>query len=192
MNGFQDGTPYARCPVGNSPDFMPLDNRLSRDILHSLRLHYVLSRSLLDGEGTDEEDRNICFSFYKPKEITRVLERIWESKMGTPSSERIIQDVDLALNALEIVCSTNGAAVKGLDDRNGHRQKMVGEGKSVSWGGAQNKGKGRDCEFTKNMFFHSDLLKLCLKKNTTSVSSSLTQPFFTIIKLALRTNEIKR
>ena len=41
---------------------------------------------------------------------------------------------------------------------------MVGEGKSVSWGGALTKGKGRECELTKNMFLHSDLLKLCLKK----------------------------
>ena len=55
---------------------------------------------------------------------------------------RIIPDVDLALKALEIVYCENGAAVEGLADRNGHRRKLVGEGKSVSWGFAQNKGKG--------------------------------------------------
>ena len=44
MNGLQDGTPYAGRPVGNSPEFMPLDNSLNRDILHSLRVHCVLSR----------------------------------------------------------------------------------------------------------------------------------------------------
>ena len=112
--------------------------------------------------------------------------------MGTPSSERIIQDVDVALKALEMVYHENGAVVEGLDDRNGHIWKVVGEGKRFSWGGARTKGKGRECELTKNMFFHSDLLKLCLKKNTTSLSSSLTPQFFTIRKLALRTNEIKR
>ena len=84
--------------------------------------------------------------------------------MGTPSSARIIQDVDLALKALEIVYCANGAAVEGLEDRNRYRRKVSGEGKSVSWGGARTKGKGRECEITKNMFFHSDLLKLCLKK----------------------------
>ena len=47
------------------------------------------------------------------------------------------------MNALEIVYRANGAAVEGLDDRNGHRQKVVGEGKSVSWGVARNKGKGK-------------------------------------------------
>ena len=104
------------------------------------------------------------FSFSTPKEITRGLKRIWESEMGTPSSSRIIQDVDLALKALEIVYRANGAAVKGLANRNGHRRKVVGEGKSVSWGGARTKGKGRKCELTKKMFLHSDMLKLCLKK----------------------------
>ena len=104
------------------------------------------------------------FSFYTQKEISRGLKRIRESKMGTPSSARIILDVDMALKALEIVYHANGAAVKGLDDRNGHRRKVVGERESFSWGGAQTKGKGCECELTKKMFLHSDLLKLCLKK----------------------------
>ena len=112
--------------------------------------------------------------------------------MGTPSSERIIQDVDLALKALEIIYCANRSEVERLDDRNGHRRKVVGEGKSVSWGGARTKCKGRQCKLTKNMFFHSDLLKLCLKKNTTSLRSSLTQLFFMIRKLALRCNGVKK
>ena len=51
------------------------------------------------------------FSLSKPKEITRGLKRIRESKMGTPSSARIIKDIDLALKALEIVYRENGDAV---------------------------------------------------------------------------------
>ena len=91
------------------------------------------------------------------------MKRIWDSKMGTPSLARMIEDVDLALKALEVVYLANGAAVEGIADRNGHRRKVVGEGKSVSWGGARTKGRGRECELTKNMFLHSDVLKLCLK-----------------------------
>ena len=151
-------------PVGKIPNFMPLDNSLNRDILHSLCFHCVLSRFLLDVEGTDEEERNMRFGFSTPKEIARGLKRIWESKMGTPSSARIIENVDLELKASEIVYLANGAAVEGLADMNGHRRKFVGEGKSVSWGGARTKGKGRKCELTNKMFLHSDLLKLCLKK----------------------------
>ena len=96
------------------------------------------------------------------------------------------------MKALEIVYRANGAAVEGLADRNGHIQKVVGEGKSVSWGGAWTKGKGNECKITTYMFLHSDLLKLCLKKNTTSLSSSLTQLCFTIRELALPGNGVNR
>ena len=99
--------------------------------------------------------------------------------------------MDLALKALEIVYLENGAAFEGIADRNGHRRKVVGEGESVSWGGARTKGKGRECELTKNMFLYIDLLKLCLKKNGRSMSYSLTQLFSMIRKIALRTNDIK-
>ena len=68
--------------------------------------------------------------------------RIWDSKMGTPTSARIIEDVDLALKAFKIVYLANGASVEGLADMNGPRRKVVGEEKSVSWGGARTKGKG--------------------------------------------------
>ena len=84
--------------------------------------------------------------------------------MVTPSLAGIIQDVDLALKSLKIVYSANKAAFEGLADSNIHRQKLVGEGKSASWGGARTKGKGRECKLTKKMFLHSDLLKLCMKK----------------------------
>ena len=147
-DGLQDGKPYAGCPVGNIPEFMPLDNSLNRDILHSLRFHCVLSHFFLDGEGTDEEERNMRFSLSTPKEIARRLKRIWESKMGTHSSARIDQDVNMALKALEIVYRTNGDAFEGMADRNGHRRKLLGERKSVSWGGARTKGKGRECKLT--------------------------------------------
>ena len=46
----------------------------------------------------------------------------------TPSSSRIIEDVDISLEELEIVFHANGAAVEDILDRNGHRRKQVGEG----------------------------------------------------------------
>ena len=82
------------------------------------------------------------------------------------------------MKELKIVYRANGAAVEGLADRNGHRQKVVGEGEIVSWIGARTKVKERECKLTKNMFLHSDLFKLCLKKNRRSMSSSLTQLLF--------------
>ena len=143
---------------------MLLDNSLNRDILQSLRFHCVLSHSIIYGKETTEEERKLCFSFSTPREIARGLKRLWDSKIGTPSSARIIQDVNLALKVLEIVYRENGAAFEGLADRNGHRRKVVGKRKSVRCGGARTKGEGRECKLAKNMLFHSDLLKLCLMK----------------------------
>ena len=106
----------------------------------------------------------MCFSFSTPREIAQGLKRLWDSIMGTPSSARIIQYVDLALKASEIVYRENGAAVEGLADRNGHRRKVVGKGNIVRCGGARTKGEGCECELTKKMLFQSDFLKLCLMK----------------------------
>ena len=100
MNLLQDGTPYTGRPVGNIPKFMPLDHSLNRDILRSLRFRCVLSRFFLYEEVTDEEESNMRFSLSTPKEIARGLKRIWESKMGTPSSANIVPDVNLALKML--------------------------------------------------------------------------------------------
>ena len=69
MNRFQDRTPYNGLPLGNIPEFMPLDNSLNRDILHCLRFHCILGRFWLDGEGTDEEEMNTRFSFSTPNKI---------------------------------------------------------------------------------------------------------------------------
>ena len=60
---------------------------------------------------------------------------------------------------------------------------VLGEVKSVSWGGSQTKGEVHKRKLTKNMFLHGDLL--------TSLTSSQTPLFFTIRKVTLQTNEIK-
>ena len=99
-----------------------------------------MSHSIVDGEETTKEERNLCFSYSTPREITRGLKRIWNLKMGTPSSVRITEYVDMALKASEIVYRANGDAVEGIADRNGHRRKEAGEGKSVSWVVARTKG----------------------------------------------------
>ena len=46
--------------------------------------------------------------------IASGIKHIWESEMGSPSSARIIEDVDRALDALKVVYCAHGAAVEGL------------------------------------------------------------------------------
>ena len=84
---------------------------------------------------------------------------------GTNYSDRIIEDADRVLEALKTFFHANGAEVKGLVNRNGHRRKEVGEEKSVIWGGERTNSEGCECKLAKNMFFHRDLLQLCLNKN---------------------------
>ena len=60
----------------------------------------------------------MCFSFSIPKEIFRGLKRIWESKVGTPSSASIIKDVDLDLKTSGIFFHENGDTVGGIADSN--------------------------------------------------------------------------
>ena len=45
---------------------------------------------------------------------------------GVPSSERIVQDCERAVNAMRIVCENKGRVVPGLADRNGHRYTREG------------------------------------------------------------------
>ena len=107
---------------------MPLYNSLNRDILQSLFLHCVLIHFVLDGDGTDEEERNLRFGFLYTNGKSLQDSRVYgNQKVGTPSSERIIQEVDLALKELEIVYLANGATGEGLADRNGYRRKVVDE-----------------------------------------------------------------
>ena len=80
LNRPQDGTNYSGRPVGNIPEFMPLDNSLNRDILQSLRFNCVLSYSIIDGKETTEKESKLRFSFSTPIEIARGLKRLWDSK----------------------------------------------------------------------------------------------------------------
>ena len=135
LNGLQRWTPYTGCSYGNIPEFVSLDKCLNHEILYSLRVHNVLSRYSLDGNETNKNERNMWLSYSTPREISRELKHIWYSKMGTPSSVRIIEVVDLTLKPLEMFYRAKILAVEELADRNGHICKELGNVKSVSWGG---------------------------------------------------------
>ena len=85
----------------------------------------------------------------------------WEEHL---LQQRIIGDVDKVSEVLLIIFCSNFGVVEFILDRSGHTRKEVGEGESVTRGGAQTKGKVCESKLTKNVFFHSDLLQLCLEK----------------------------
>ena len=61
LNGLQDWTTYTGRPVGNIPEFMPLDNSRNREIIHPLRMNSVLRCYILDREETDEGEKEYVF-----------------------------------------------------------------------------------------------------------------------------------
>ena len=70
-NNLNGGTTYSGRPVGNSPEFMPLDNALNNDIQQSLSLHCAITLEL-----DDNDERK--FSMRTPNEISKGIRRIFQ------------------------------------------------------------------------------------------------------------------
>ena len=110
-------TRYSGRPVGNFMELMPLDNSLFRDTRTSADLHATLTCIL---------PRNDPHRFSKamPKEITQMIECIWDPVEGvSPPSNRIIQDISRLKENIKLVVEADGAIVPGVCDRNGHRNQ---------------------------------------------------------------------
>jgi hypothetical protein len=106
------GTPFAGRPVGNSPELMPLDCSLNKDVDDSLRLHVVLTK-------TYAEDDTRKFSFSTPTRLERSYRRVLT---GSPIGARIIQDVERCMGPhLRKIIEYKGAVVPNLGSRAGHR-----------------------------------------------------------------------
>ena len=110
-------TRYSGRPVGNCMELMPLDNSLFRDTRTAADLHVTLTCML-----PRHDPRR--FSKATPKEITRMIERIWDPVEGvSPPSNRIIQDISRLKENIKLVVEADGAIVPGVCDRNGHRNQ---------------------------------------------------------------------
>ena len=121
------GTKYnGRC-VGNSPEFMPLDNSLNNDLQVSHRYHCAVTAHL-------PKDDPRKHTLATPKRITDGLKKIWENPVGAPNPERVVEDVNRAFDAFKTVYEADGNIVKGLANRNGHRNTKEG---SLKWGGSR-------------------------------------------------------
>ena len=68
----------------------------------------------------NDDDRK--FSMQTPEMISRGVKQLIEGHLpddGVPSSQRIVNDCDSALDAMRKMCDNQGAIVPGLVDRNG-------------------------------------------------------------------------
>ena len=107
QKGCNAGTVYANRPVGNSPEFMPLDNSLNQDIQVSLSLHCAITAHLPDADSRK-------FSMRTPKTIVEGIDKIWGAEGDIPNSKRIMHDCDKALNAFGVVYRAGGYMVPEL------------------------------------------------------------------------------
>lgn len=128
--GLNGGTCYANRPVGNRPEWMPLDNSLNNDIQSSLSLHCAITAHL-----PDDDPRK--YSFSTPSTIVSGIKHLYGNDTGNvPSSRRIIHDCNKALQAFGVVHKYGGGMVPGLANRNGHRNLVEGRN-TEGWGGVR-------------------------------------------------------
>ena len=97
VNGLNAGTIFERRPVGNSPEFMPMDNSLHKDVDDGVRRHIAYTLKL-------KADDKKKFSLSTPERGSSAYHRVWNKDgyvdCGVPSSKRIIQDTGKFLRSL--------------------------------------------------------------------------------------------
>ena len=126
--GLNFGTKWFGVPVGNRPEWMPLDMCLNNDIQLSLSLHCAITAHLSD-------DNPRKFSSRTPTTIISGINCLYGNQGKTfPSSEQIVQYCDMALRVFGVVYEMNGQIVPGLANRNGHCNLAADRNRS-GWGG---------------------------------------------------------
>ena len=99
---------------------MPLDNSLNQDIHKSAKKHNLLSMAI----HTHGVSNKCLFSMTNPKGAAHCYKRILDPlTVVVPTSEHILQDVNKAINALQVIFEAEGVYVPGLADgcTAGHR-----------------------------------------------------------------------
>ena len=134
------GTVYFGRPVGNSPEFMPLDNSLNADIMRSFEYH-CSSTSILPKLDPRR------FGMETPKKVSECIHRLFDCEPGedgVPDSGRIIHDCDQVWDSMESVYEEEGAVVHSICDRNGHRYRKADAG---THGGGRIKGEWSELDW---------------------------------------------
>ena len=139
LNGLNQGTNYEGHPVGNSPELMPLDTNLFRDLNicvddHILRTHHL----------PEKDSRKFSISTIKRgvHAYLRILQPTEYPEAGSPPSSRIIQDCELWVDNLLAIYNAGGILVKELGDNRNGKRKIADGGKNIR-GGSRIKGEGR-------------------------------------------------
>ncbi len=102
-------------PIGNSPELMPWDCSLNKDIKDAVMRHVCYTSHL-------PEDDIRKFSMSTPSRGSKAFRRLLESEEdGFPSSERILQDINKVFLSMERIRLAKGTLIEGVGDRKGRR-----------------------------------------------------------------------
>jgi hypothetical protein len=115
-------------PLGNSPELMPWDNSLNKDVQDAVLRHVLYTQHL-------PNNHTAKFALSTPQAIESAYARVLDVSLasdGAPSAGRIKQDIDRVFSSLRKIYSHGGGMVPGLANRNGHRR--VAEN---TWGGVR-------------------------------------------------------
>jgi hypothetical protein len=106
-------------PIGNSPEMMPWDCSLNRDVNIGADRHIVAT---VDLDETDPKK----FSLSTPVRGTHAYLRVLHPETGgIPTSGRIVQDIEKVLPSMKTIHEHEGEVVEGLGDRQGKRRREV-------------------------------------------------------------------
>ena len=111
MGATNQGTRYEKKLVGDSPEFMPLDNNLFADFTVSLTANVCVTRHLAS-------DHACKFSIADPGKCFDAMRRTWEH---SPTSDRIVEDILRFRSSVEEVVQHEGIAVNWKKLRHGRR-----------------------------------------------------------------------
>ena len=111
------GTRWALRPLGNSPEFNPLDCNLNRD-LHSnamIEITIILSKQI-----KNISHRNDFISTTKQKDMEQLYKNVWKVN---PCSTRILHDIKKIPLHFKEVYENDGCIVKGIGQNKGIRYR---------------------------------------------------------------------
>ena len=143
-------------PIGNSPEMMPLDNCLNKDLHESVTRHVLMSKSAARKAEVPTNDPRL-FSLKTPKAGSSAYDRIWNPVTGVgPPSRRIIQDIEKVVDAMKRIHAQKGAFVPNLAQRPGVRH-IVSELRSENLGGPRTKNMNITMLISDRQDMHADL-----------------------------------
>ena len=148
--GLSAGTAYAGRPPGNSPELMPWDTSLNKDVDDCVARHVAVGYGLKEGDL----GYSTRFSRHTLREQTSAYKRVMDPALGmekgAPTSNRICQDIRKFILALTGIRDAHGICVQGFESRAGHRAAAAN-------GQVQRGGKREKKVATEDPWFQSDV-----------------------------------